>query len=106
MSFFFVRRTAAVGIDRGGVEGEQVYIFIEVQLKKTDLREEKKLIGMSINIVRRFSDIFGFRPGRVYLLKPRAIPMTPNGKIMYSLLKDRYFDKTLKKQGLILYPEY
>ena len=31
----FVRRSAAVGIDRKGSKGEQVYIFIEVKLKKT-----------------------------------------------------------------------
>lgn len=105
-SFSFVRRSAAVGIDRGSTEGEQVYIFMEVKLKKSQLQDEDGLADITIDVVQRFNDAFGFRPGRVYLLKPRSIPMTPNGKIQYPLLKEQYSDKTLKKKGLILYPEY
>lgn len=105
-SLSFVRRSAAVGIDRGGTEGEQVYIFIEVKLKKSQLQNEKELMDITIDIIQRFKETFGFRPGRVYLLKPRSIPMTYNGKIQYPLLKERYLDKTLKQKGLIIFPKY
>jgi acyl-CoA synthetase (AMP-forming)/AMP-acid ligase II len=102
--FPFVRRSAAVGIDRGKTEGEQVYIFIEVKLDRSQLESEKKRVDMVIDVVQRFARTFGFRPGRVFLLRPRAIPMTPNGKIKYLLLKQQYLEKSLQEKGLIIFP--
>ena len=32
----------------------------------------------------------GTRPGRVYLMKPRAVPRTSNGKIRYETLREEY----------------
>jgi len=102
----FVRRSAAVGIDRGSAEGEQVYVFMEVKLKKSQLRKEEELMEKTIEVVQRFEAEFGLRPGRVYLLKPGAIPMTYNGKIKYPQLKDRYMNGTLRKEGFIYFPGY
>jgi acyl-CoA synthetase (AMP-forming)/AMP-acid ligase II len=104
--FPFVRRSAAVGIDRGGSEGEQAYIFIEVNLKKSQLQKQEIFMDISLEVVQRFDGMFGFKPGRVYLLKTRAIPMTYNGKIKYLQLKEDYINGTLRKKGLILFPEY
>jgi len=61
-------------------------------------------MNMVIEVVQRFRATFGFRPGRVFLLRPRTIPMTHNGKIKYSLLKQQYLDGSLREKGLILYP--
>jgi acyl-CoA synthetase (AMP-forming)/AMP-acid ligase II len=102
----FVRRSAAVGIDRGNTEGEQVYIFIEVKLDRSQMHQEEVLTGLIVDVVQRFHLAFGFRPGRVYLLKPRAIPITFNGKIKYLQLKEEYVSGTLMEKGLILLPEY
>ncbi len=102
----FVRRSAAVGIDRGSAEGEQVYVFIEVRLKKSLLQDEQGLRDLVVDVVQTFLNVFGFRPGRVYLMKPRAIPMTYNGKIKYPLLKEQYLDGSLKEKGLILFPAH
>jgi fatty-acyl-CoA synthase len=107
--FSFVRRSAAVGIDRGsseGIEGEQVYIFIEVNLKKSQLQKQETFIDITLEVVRQFDNMFGFKPGRVYLLKTRAIPMTYNGKIKYLQLKEDYINGSLRKKGLIFFPEY
>lgn len=100
--FSFVRRSAAAGIDRGKTEGEQVYIFVETKLLESqqpdakipdkELLEEKK-----IDIVQAFYNHFGFRPGRVILLPPRAIPMTQNGKTQYTKLVEQFLTGTLKK---------
>ncbi len=100
----FVRFSAAVGIDRNHWEGEQVYVFAEVRANESTPQDE--LIAMSIAIVKKFESRLGFRPGRVYLLKPRSIPRTPNGKIMHSRLKKQYKDGSLRKGGLILFPNY
>jgi acyl-CoA synthetase (AMP-forming)/AMP-acid ligase II len=104
--FSFVRRCAAVGIDRGGTAGEQVYIFIEVKLQKSQEDTEAQLMELTIRVVQRFDHGFGFKPGRIYLLKPGAIPMTYNGKIKYLHLKERYMSGTLRKEDLILFPAY
>ncbi|MCP4218313.1 MAG: fatty acyl-AMP ligase [bacterium] len=104
--FPFVRRSAAVGIDRGKSEGEQVYVFIEVKLNKSQLQNQAALTDLSIEIVGGFSDIFGFRPGRVYLVKPGAIPMTYNGKIKYAELRKQYHEGILREQEQIIFPEY
>jgi acyl-CoA synthetase (AMP-forming)/AMP-acid ligase II len=68
----FVRRSAAVGIDKGGVEGEQLYVFAE--LKKSKPPAEDELYENSLEVVQAIQQQFGTRPGRVYLVKPRAIP--------------------------------
>jgi acyl-CoA synthetase (AMP-forming)/AMP-acid ligase II len=104
--FPFVRRSAAVGIDRGSTEGEQVYIFIEVNLKKSQLQKQEIFEDITLEVVQQFDRMFGFKPGRVYLLKTRAVPMTYNGKIKYLQLKEDYVNGTLRKEGLILFPEY
>jgi acyl-CoA synthetase (AMP-forming)/AMP-acid ligase II len=102
----FVRRSAAIGIDRGGHEGEQVYIFIEVRLKKSRLQKQEAMTDITIDVVQQFEFSFGFKPGRVYLLKPGSIPMTYNGKIKYPQLKELYMNGTLRKKELIIFPEY
>lgn len=100
----FVRFSAAVGIDRDLLEGEQVYVFAEVRAKESS--PENEWVAMTIAIVRKFESRLGFRPGRVYLVKPRSIPRTPNGKIMHSRLKTSYTDGSLRREGRILFPDY
>ncbi len=91
----FVRRSAALGIDKGGEEGEQVYLFAEIG------RGEIKPAELAAELVRRFHAHFGFRPGRVFLLASHGIPRTPNGKLMRERLRQDYLDGELARQGLI-----
>jgi len=98
-----VRFSAAVGIDKDGLEGEQVYVFAELRnqgLSPDNLNE------VTIRIVDDFHERMGFRPARILLLKSHSIPLTHNGKIQYGILKETYLNGTLRQQGLILYPEY
>ncbi len=97
-----VRFSAAVGVDRGRVEGEQVYVFAEVR----GGADGDALGALAREIVRRFHGHFGFRPGRVYLLSPHAIPRTPNGKIRRGRLRNYYSSGELRRSSLILFPEY
>jgi acyl-CoA synthetase (AMP-forming)/AMP-acid ligase II len=97
-----VRFSAVVGIDKGGIEGEQIYIFVEIRpgIAKT----ESKMYDFILNAVQAIYKCLGYRPGRVYLLKPHSIPKTDNGKIRYTLLKERYLNGDLGREKLILYP--
>jgi acyl-CoA synthetase (AMP-forming)/AMP-acid ligase II len=99
-----VRRSAAVGIDKGGAEGEQLYVFAE--LKKGKSLVDDELYAVAIEIVQSLRQQFGIKPGRVYLLKPHVIPLTHNGKIQHSSLKERYVSGSLLQSGEILFPRY
>lgn len=81
-----VRRSAAAGIDRGGPQGEQVFIFAEVKLTPEQWGEPSFTETLKIELVQLFHGHFGFRPGRVLLLKPGLIPTTLNGKTQYPAL--------------------
>jgi acyl-CoA synthetase (AMP-forming)/AMP-acid ligase II len=104
--FSFARRSAAVGIDRGSAEGEQVYIFIEVNPGRKRIGEEGVFRDLAIEVVEGFDRVFGFKPGRVYLLKTGSIPMTYNGKIRYGRLRENYIKGVLKENDSILFPDY
>ncbi len=99
-----IRSAAAVGIDRGRQEGEQVYVFAETRINPD--RIETDAFALTTEIVRRIHANLGFRPGRVYLVKPHTIPLTYNGKIQHALLRQRYLDGDLAKEELIIYPNY
>ena len=90
-----------MGIDRGTLEGEQVYVFAEVRGGRPEAWEETV-----IEIVEAIHARLGLRPGRVYLLKPHGIPRTYNGKIQHVHLKEQFVSGKLKENGLILYPDY
>lgn len=97
-----VRFSAAIGIDRGRLEGEQVYLFAEVRESgSVDMWEE-----LTFQIVEAIHARLGIRPARVMFLKPRGIPRTYNGKIQHVLLKEQFLSGKLKDDTLILYPEF
>jgi acyl-CoA synthetase (AMP-forming)/AMP-acid ligase II len=100
----YVRSAAAVGIENNGDDGERVYIFTEVTKGRSSAPRD--YTAMVIETVHIFHRRFGFRPGRVYLLAPNSIPRTPNGKIQRRLLRERYLNGQLRKDGCILYPDY
>jgi len=98
-----VRYSATVGIDRDRTEGEQAYVFAELRVKGNIA-----VLGyeLTMQIVNAIHDRLGIRPARVYLVKPRTIPKTYNGKIQHVQLRELYLSGALREQGLILYPDY
>lgn len=99
-----VRRSAAIGIDAGGPEGEQLYVFTE--LSRPGSYGEPELYDAAVNVVQAIHAHLGIRPGRVYLLRPHAIPITANGKTQHAALRDQYLSGELRARGAILFPEY
>ncbi len=100
----FVRRSAAIGVDRGGDAGEQIYAFIEPREKAEPPPERRR--RMVTAAVRQLRSQLGIGPGRVYLARPGTVPRTRNGKIRYAELKRRYLAGDLRRQGRLLYPAY
>jgi len=98
----FVRRAAAVGIDRGRLEGEQAYVFAELRRARPPAAET--LREMATDVVERFHRRLGLRPGRVCLLAPRTIPLTPNGKIRHPALRAAWLDGSLRASGRLFFP--
>lgn len=97
-----VRRSAALGVDRGRLEGEQVYVFAEIR-RRTPERDWPDLVR---TLVERIHGRLGLRPARVYLLRPRSIPLTANGKLRHAELRERYLGGSLRREGSLLFPDY
>ena len=95
-----IRFSAAIGIDRGGMEGEQLYVFAEVRESLTP----PQLRGTAVEIVRAVHDALGVRPRSTILLRPGRIPLTSNGKLQRSLLRDAYTSGHLVPGDDILFP--
>jgi acyl-CoA synthetase (AMP-forming)/AMP-acid ligase II len=100
----FVRRSAAVGIDSGGPDGEQLYVFAE--LAKPGGYDEPALHDAAIDVVQAIHAQLGIRPGRVYLVQPHTIPLTHNGKTQHAALREMYVSGDLRARKAILFPEY
>ena len=99
-----IRRSAAVGIDSGGPEGEQLYVFAE--LSKHGGFSEPEFQDAAVDVVQAIHAQLGIRPGRVYLLRPHSIPITPNGKTQHAALRDSYLSGDLRARKTILFPDY
>ncbi len=97
-----VRFSAAVGIDRGRLEGEQVYLFAVMRNQGSPETWEE----LTLQIVEAVHARLGIRPARVVFLNTHGIPRTHNGKIQHVLLREQYLSGQLKDDGLILYPDY
>jgi long-chain acyl-CoA synthetase len=63
-----VRYSAAVGVDHGRIEGEQIYIFAEI--RNGSKMPESELYDIVLRIVNAVHERMGFRPGRVYWQSP------------------------------------
>jgi acyl-CoA synthetase (AMP-forming)/AMP-acid ligase II len=100
----FVRRSAAVGIDRGDTAGEQLYVFAELRAKAKP--ESVTCREHVVEIVDLINSHLGLRPGRAYLAAPRTIPFTANGKVRYGELKDAHSSGRLRQNGRLWYPEW
>ncbi len=100
----FVRASAAVGLARGGDEGEQIYALAELHRKRQGERAAYR--DMAAQAVEAVRSHLGLRPGRLYLVPAGTIPRTANGKIRYPALRQSLVDGSLRSSGRLLYPEY
>jgi fatty-acyl-CoA synthase len=94
-----VRFSAAVAIDGGERAGEQIGVFAEVA-DPAAARDE--LERMAREIVAAVDEKVGVRPFQVVLLKPRTIPLTYNGKVQHSRLREAWRDGSLERSGAVL----
>jgi acyl-CoA synthetase (AMP-forming)/AMP-acid ligase II len=97
-----VRFSAAVGIDAGDFEGEQVWVVAEI--RPQDLRSRDEQEGASIAVTDRLYRVLGSRPARVLLARPGTIPRTANGKLQRALLRQQIQDGGLFRGGQVVFP--
>ncbi len=97
-----VRLAAAVGIDRGGVEGEQLYLFAEARAAGS--APAAALQALAVEIARTVHDALGVRPRSTVLLHPRRIPMTANGKLRRAALRASFIGGTLSYGTGVIFP--
>jgi len=95
-----VRRAAALGIKYWKTGDEQLTVLAEYRRQTINPDEGNHLIT---EMVTRIYSHFGMRPARVYLLRPKSIPLTPNGKPRYSRLNDVILSKYEEFKQLIIY---
>jgi acyl-CoA synthetase (AMP-forming)/AMP-acid ligase II len=100
----FVRRAAAVGVDEGGAEGEQAYLFAE--LRRSASPSQQRLRQMTLELVERLHARLGLRPGRVILLRPGSVPLTVNGKIRHGELRATYLEGELQRRDRVVFPDW
>jgi fatty-acyl-CoA synthase len=91
-----VRLSAAISVDRGRIEGEQLVICAEARIPR-GIRELEDLVAA---IANELHQALGVRPQRTYLLKPRRIPLTENGKMRRDLLRAAALTNDLKRDDL------
>ena len=75
-------------------------MFAEVRESLT----EPILRGTAIDIVRAVHGVLGFRPRNTILLRPRRIPVTTNGKLQRSRLREAYTSGSLVPGADMLFP--
>jgi acyl-CoA synthetase (AMP-forming)/AMP-acid ligase II len=98
-----IRQVAAIGIESPNGTGESIYIFAESRVFRDPSAD--RYHTLAVDIVRKINDHFGIRPGRVFLVKAKTLPRTPNGKMQHSALKDIYLNSFPQISENILYPK-
>lgn len=97
-----VRLSAAVGIDAGGVEGEQLHVFAEVRGAQD--ASQADLAATAAQVVRAVYGALGVRPRSTILLRSGRIPLTSNAKMQRAVLRDAYTSGLLRQGADIVYP--
>ena len=98
-----VRQAAAIGIDRLKDGGESLVVFVEI--KNFECHSSDFCHELVVKIVNNIYSHFGIRPGKVFLVKPKTLPRTPNGKLKHSVLKNLYLYHPEELKNWIVYPE-
>lgn len=98
-----VRQVAATGIDYPNGSGESLFVFAESRWQECPT--VNSCHDLALNIVEQIYNHFGIKPGRVYILKPKTLPFTPNGKLQHTLLKEQYLNNLQQLNTYVLYPQ-
>jgi acyl-CoA synthetase (AMP-forming)/AMP-acid ligase II len=97
-----IRYSAAIGCEIEQYGGsEQILVFAEARdmtLKPSDYAQ------IVLKIRQAIKDRIGFFPNQVYLVKPRVIPRTANGKIQHVALREAFLRGKIAKDDAVLYP--
>jgi fatty-acyl-CoA synthase len=97
-----IRFSAAIGVEIEEYGGsEQILLFAEARDATLSTAEYARI---DQRIRQSVKERVGFFPNQVYLVKPRVIPRTANGKIQHVLLRQAFLSRRLEQEGAILHP--
>jgi acyl-CoA synthetase (AMP-forming)/AMP-acid ligase II len=94
-----VRLSAGIGVDEGGIEGEQLLVFIE-----TRDSDDAALHAVAIGVTHELHRALGVRPRRVVVLRTGSIPRTENGKIQRNRLRELHLADDFNRRQRVLFP--
>ncbi len=94
-----VRYSAAVGVSSERLGTQRLVVVAEVRNPDAGAERHSALVRTIVTAVRR---IRGFRPSRVLLVRPGAIPKTTSGKIQHARLAEMVARGQLG--GAVVYP--
>ncbi|MBI2467896.1 MAG: AMP-binding protein [Candidatus Rokubacteria bacterium] len=95
-----VRYSAAVGVGSERVGTERLVVVVEVRAPEAEPVRHSALVRAIVRAIHRAR---GFRPSRVLLVRPGAIPKTTSGKIQHARLAALVADGTLG--DAVVYPQ-
>jgi acyl-CoA synthetase (AMP-forming)/AMP-acid ligase II len=96
-----IKKTAAIGLDEGDLEGEQIHVFAEVNKKTFAERERAQALAQAL--MARFQAEIGVRPNRLHLVIGKTIPLTYNGKVKYTELKQAFSAGRLRENDALIH---
>jgi acyl-CoA synthetase (AMP-forming)/AMP-acid ligase II len=97
-----IRQVMAIGLETRPGGGENLFVFAETRIFRDQANEMYH--STIIDIVQKIKEYFGIRPGRVFLVKPKTLPRTPNGKLQHAKLKNMFQNDYDRFSESILYP--
>jgi acyl-CoA synthetase (AMP-forming)/AMP-acid ligase II len=97
-----IRNAAAIGVEDPLTGGESLYVFTEYVWHQPPAGQQCH--DIAVNIAAKINDHFGLKPGKIYIVKPKTLPATPNGKLQHAILKTMFLNDFQALSKNILYP--
>ncbi len=92
----FVRRAAAIGVDRGGSRASRRRSWSSCAGRRRPTRPRPRRWW---SVVEAVAARLGMRPARVDLLRPKSLPLTDTGKVRHGELRRRLLSGELAADG-------
>jgi fatty-acyl-CoA synthase len=97
-----IRNAAAIGVEDPLMSSESLYVFAESVWQQ--LPDGHQLHDLATGIAAKINDHFGIKPGKIFIIKSKTLPVTPNGKLQHAILKTMFLNDFQSLSKNVLYP--